>query len=159
MHVMHSINQRREIARATQNLPFKKNNTIIVIIIIVIIIIIIIISPLQSAAGHRPLQSLAISLDPRLLGSSSCQPSCANHHSIWPEGVLNYVYGDAVSTPELVYPSGFRFYGWYAIIVISRLIPPQLEHRPSYMNTWTGRNTPREFRVDWWLLMQPRPTK
>jgi hypothetical protein len=63
--------------------------------------------------GHRPLQCLAISLDLRLLASSSCQPSCANRHSTWPEGVLHYVYLDAVSTPELVYPIGYRFYGWY----------------------------------------------
>jgi hypothetical protein len=64
--------------------------------------VIIIISPLQSTAGHRPLQSHAISLDHRLLASSSCQPSCATRHSTWPEGVLHYVYLDAVFTPELV---------------------------------------------------------
>jgi hypothetical protein len=74
-------------------------------------IIIIIISLSQSTAGHRPLQLLAISLDLRLLASSSHQPSCVNRHSTWPEGVLRYVYLDAVSTPELVYPSGYRFYG------------------------------------------------
>jgi hypothetical protein len=67
---------------------------------------IFIIRPPQSTAGHRPLQFLAISLDPRLLASSSCQPSCANRYSTWPEGVLHYVYRDAVSTLELVYPSG-----------------------------------------------------
>jgi hypothetical protein len=39
-----------------------------------IIIIIIIISPLQSIAGHRPHQFLAISLNLRLFASSSCQP-------------------------------------------------------------------------------------
>jgi hypothetical protein len=61
---------------------------------------IIIISPLQSTAGHRPLQRLAISLDPRLLASSSCQPSCTNRHSTLPEGVLHYVYLDVVSSPE-----------------------------------------------------------
>jgi hypothetical protein len=44
-------------------------------------IIIIIVSPLQSTAGHSPLQFLAISLDPRHLASSSCKPSCANRHS------------------------------------------------------------------------------
>jgi hypothetical protein len=38
-------------------------------------VIIIIISPLQSTAGHRPLQLLANSLDLRLLASSSRQPS------------------------------------------------------------------------------------
>jgi hypothetical protein len=75
------------------------------------VIIIIIISLSQSTAGHRPLQLLAISLDLRLLASSFYQPSCANRHSTWPEGVLRYVYLDAVSTPELVYPSGYRFYG------------------------------------------------
>jgi hypothetical protein len=74
---------------------------------------IIIISLSQSTAEHRPLQYLAISLDLRLLASSSCQPFCANRHSTWPKGVLHYVYLDAVSTPELVYPSGYRFYGWY----------------------------------------------
>jgi hypothetical protein len=72
--------------------------------------IIIIISPVQSTAGHSPLQFLAISLDPRLLASSTGQPSCANRHSTWPEGVLYYVYRAAVSTLELVYPSGCRFY-------------------------------------------------
>jgi hypothetical protein len=55
-------------------------------------------------AGHRSLQFLAISLDLRLLASSSCQSSCANRHYTWPEGVLHYVYL-AVSTPELVYSS------------------------------------------------------
>jgi hypothetical protein len=39
----------------------------------------------QSTAGHRPLQFLAISLDPRLLASSSCQPAYANRHSTWPD--------------------------------------------------------------------------
>jgi hypothetical protein len=83
---------------------------------------VIIVSPLQSTAGHRPLQLLAISLDLRLLASSSCQPSCANHHSTWPEGVLHYDYLDLVSTPELVYPSGCRFYGWYCHCHFSLLI-------------------------------------
>jgi hypothetical protein len=58
--------------------------------------------PQQSTAGHRPLQFLAISLDLRLLAFSYCQPSCANRHSTWPEGVLHYVFLDAVSTPELL---------------------------------------------------------
>jgi hypothetical protein len=73
----------------------------------------IIISHYSSAttAGHRPLQLLAFSLDLRLLASSYCQPFCTNHHSIWPEGFLHYVYRDAVSTPELVYLSDCRFYG------------------------------------------------
>jgi hypothetical protein len=44
-----------------------------------------------STAGHGPLQCLAISLDLRLLASSVCQPSCANRHSTWPEGVLHYL--------------------------------------------------------------------
>jgi hypothetical protein len=88
------------------------------IILIIITVIIIIISSPQSTAGHRPLQFLAISLDLRLLASSSCKPSCANRLSTWPEGVLHFVYLDAVSTPELVYPSGYRFYGWYAIIIL-----------------------------------------
>jgi hypothetical protein len=35
----------------------------------------------------------------------------ANRHSTRPEGVLHYVYLDAVSTPELIYPNGYRFYG------------------------------------------------
>jgi hypothetical protein len=55
------------------------------------VFIIIIISPLQSTAAHKPLQFFAISLDPRLLASSSWQPSYANLHSTWPEGVLHYV--------------------------------------------------------------------
>jgi hypothetical protein len=62
--------------------------------------VIIIISLLQSTAGHRTLQCLAISLDLRILASISCQPSCANRHSTWPEGVLHYVY--AVSTPAVI---------------------------------------------------------
>jgi hypothetical protein len=57
--------------------------TTTIIIITVTIIIIIIISPSQSTAGLRPLQYPAISLDPRSLASSSCQPSCANRHSYW----------------------------------------------------------------------------
>jgi hypothetical protein len=66
-------------------------------------IIIIIISPLKSTAGYRSLQLHAVSLDLLRLASSSCQPSCANRHSTWPEGVPHYVYHDAVSTPELLY--------------------------------------------------------
>jgi hypothetical protein len=66
-------------------------------------IIIIIITLLQSTAGHRPLQLLAISLDLRLLASSSSQPFCANRHSTWPVVVLHYVYRDPVSN-LLVYP-------------------------------------------------------
>jgi hypothetical protein len=31
-------------------------------------------------------------LDLRLFASSSYQPSCANRHSTWPEGVVHYVY-------------------------------------------------------------------
>jgi hypothetical protein len=56
-----------------------------------------------TTAGHRPLQCLAISLYLRLLASSSCQPSCANRHSTWLEGVLHYVYpsGKFVSFIEL----------------------------------------------------------
>jgi hypothetical protein len=53
------------------------------------------------------LQLLAIDL--WLLASSSHQVSCVNRH-IWPEGILR-VYRDAVSTLELVYPSGYRFDG------------------------------------------------
>jgi hypothetical protein len=48
--------------------------------------IIIIISPLQSTAGHKRLQLLAIPLDLRLHASSSCQPSCINRHFTWLEG-------------------------------------------------------------------------
>jgi hypothetical protein len=43
----------------------------------------LIISPLQSTAGHRPLQLLVISLDLRLLASSFCQPSCINRQVFW----------------------------------------------------------------------------
>jgi hypothetical protein len=78
-----------------------------------VLLFIIIISPLQSTDGHRLLQLLNISLDLRLLASTSCQPSCANRHSTWPESVVHYVYWDAFSTPELIYPNGCRFYGWY----------------------------------------------
>jgi hypothetical protein len=63
-----------------------------------------IIRPLQSTARYRPLQILTISLDLRLLASSSCQPSCVNCHSTWPEGALHYVYLDAFSTSELPEP-------------------------------------------------------
>jgi hypothetical protein len=49
-------------------------------------------------------------LDIGLSISLSRQPSCANQ-STWLEGVLHYVYRDVVSTPELVYTSGCRFYG------------------------------------------------
>jgi hypothetical protein len=69
--------------------------------------IIIIINQLQSTDGHWPLQLLAISLDLGLLASNSYQPSCANLPLNWPEGILHYIF----STPELVYPSGGRFYG------------------------------------------------
>ncbi|RVE45113.1 hypothetical protein evm_010222 [Chilo suppressalis] len=48
----------------------------------------------------------ATQIDLGLLASSSCQPPCANRHSIVPEDVLHYVCLDAVSTPELVYPNG-----------------------------------------------------
>jgi hypothetical protein len=43
--------------------------------------IIIIINPLQSTAGQKLLQLLVISLNLRLLASSSCQPPCANRLS------------------------------------------------------------------------------
>jgi hypothetical protein len=45
--------------------------------------LIIISSPLQSTGGHTSLQLLAISLDLRLLESSSRQPLCVNRHSTW----------------------------------------------------------------------------
>jgi hypothetical protein len=71
---------------------------------------IIIISPLHSTAGHRPLQfqlarssATRIQLLPAVLRKSSL-------HLVL--GVLHYVY-DAASTPELVYTSGYQFYGWY----------------------------------------------
>jgi hypothetical protein len=80
---------------------------------------IIIISPLQSTAGHRPLQFLAISLDLRLLASSSCQPLCPNRHSTWPGGVLHYVYRDGLhsrtrlpqrlSVLQLIWPAHCHF--------------------------------------------------
>jgi hypothetical protein len=54
----------------------------------------------SSSAWHRALQFLAISLDPRSHPGTAGRP--ANPHSTWPEGVLHYVYRDAVSTPELV---------------------------------------------------------
>jgi hypothetical protein len=63
-------------------------------------------SPLLHFSSAWPLQLIAISLDLQLLTSSSHQPFCAKCHSTWPEGALHYVYRDAVSTPELVYPSG-----------------------------------------------------
>jgi hypothetical protein len=39
---------------------------------------------LSLSSTHWPLQLVAISLDLRLLVSSSCQPSCAYRHSTWP---------------------------------------------------------------------------
>ncbi|PZC80268.1 hypothetical protein B5X24_HaOG214967 [Helicoverpa armigera] len=65
----------------------------------------------KSTAGHRPLQVHATEIDFRLLASSSCQPSCASHHSTVPEDVLHYVCRGAASTLELVYPNGYRFFG------------------------------------------------
>jgi hypothetical protein len=62
----------------------------------ILLIIIIIISPLQSPTSRHFARSSAT----RIL---LCQPSCANRHSTWPEGILNYVYRDGVSTPELDY--------------------------------------------------------
>jgi hypothetical protein len=56
--------------------------------------------PTTILCGNRPLYSLAMPLDSRLLASSFCQPFCANRRSTWPEGVLHYVYRDAVSTLE-----------------------------------------------------------
>jgi hypothetical protein len=62
----------------------------------------------SSSAHHGPLLDIGLSnFSPSrsILGyltSSSCQPSCANRHSTGPEGVLHYVYLDAVSTPELI---------------------------------------------------------
>jgi hypothetical protein len=50
--------------------------------------VIINISPLQSTAGRKPLQFRANSLDPRLLASSSCRPSCPNRHTTWPKGII-----------------------------------------------------------------------
>jgi hypothetical protein len=84
---------------------------------------IISISSLQSTAGHRPFQLLVILLDVWLLASSSCQPSCANRHSTWPEAVLHYVYRNVVSTPELVYTNVpiFSIFGsnisWCVVLV------------------------------------------
>jgi hypothetical protein len=68
----------------------------------------------SSSAHYNPLLDIGfsnVSLDLRLLAFSYCQPSYANCHSTWPEGVLRYVYRDAVSTPELIYPGGCRFFG------------------------------------------------
>jgi hypothetical protein len=112
------------------------------------IYVIIIISPLQSTAGHRPLQLLAIWFDLRLLASSSRQPSCANRHSTWPEGVLHYVYLDSVSTPELVYPSGCRFYGWYgqrrhfSMLIRCAMSVNLALCRISWFRIWSRRETP-----------------
>jgi hypothetical protein len=63
------------------SLPQVMSAVLLIIIIIIIIITITIISLSQSTAGHRPFQYPAISLDLRLLASSSCQPSCANPHT------------------------------------------------------------------------------
>jgi hypothetical protein len=96
------------------------------------LVIIIIISLLQSTAGHRPLQSFAISLGLRLLASSFCQPSCANRHSTWPEGVLHYVYLDGLSTPELVYSSGYRFWKALAAFAVVSTHQHTLGHMVGY---------------------------
>jgi hypothetical protein len=64
----------------------------------------------SSSAHHSPLLDIGLSnLSPSRSILGHC--ACANRHSTWPEDVLHYVYLDAVSTPELVYPSGYRFYG------------------------------------------------
>jgi hypothetical protein len=76
---------------------------------------IIIISQLQSIAGHRTIQLLAISLDLRLLASSSCQSSCANRHSAWPEGVLRRGLHSKTRLPlrlsvlRLIWPAHYHF--------------------------------------------------
>jgi hypothetical protein len=57
---------------------------IIFIFIIIIIIIIIIVSPLQSTAGHRPLQFLAISLE---LGYSHPAPVSRPAQIVTPPGL------------------------------------------------------------------------
>jgi hypothetical protein len=56
------------------------------------------------------------------IGLSNISPSRSILISTWPEGVLHYVYRVAVSTPELVYPSVSRFYGWPARRHFSMLI-------------------------------------
>jgi hypothetical protein len=81
------------------------------------------ISLLQSVAGHRPLQFLAISLDPRLLAPNSCQPCCPNRHSTWPEDVLHYVYQDAVSTVDIVVTLAKPAIFGFGLMVTS--FPPQ----------------------------------
>jgi hypothetical protein len=68
--------------------------------------IIIIISPLQSTAGHRPLQLLAISLDLRLLAFLLLQllPTILRKSSLYLAwGILHYIYRNAVPTLELGY--------------------------------------------------------
>jgi hypothetical protein len=68
-------------------------------------IIIIIISPQKSTEEQKPLQLLAISLDLRLLASSSRQ------QIVIPPGVIHHIFREAVFTPELIYPNGSQFYG------------------------------------------------
>jgi hypothetical protein len=73
---------------------------------------IIIIIPLKSTPGHRAVQLLAISFDLRLLAA----PARRSAQIVTPPGGVgspqpHYVYRDTDSTPELVYPSGCRFYG------------------------------------------------
>jgi hypothetical protein len=123
--------------------------------------IIIIICPLQSTAGHRPLQFLAISLDLRLIASSSCQPFCANRHSTWPEGVLHYVcrsllqnsFTPAVigSTSDMASPLPLQhanmvcYFGDFSSLLVSDSYPQRNHEHSSFhsplcdLELWTSR--------------------
>ncbi|KAI8436153.1 hypothetical protein MSG28_004242 [Choristoneura fumiferana] len=67
----------------------------------------------SSTAGHRPLPWHATEHDPRPLSSSSCKPPCEDHRSTESEDVTRYVCRSVVSTQELVYPNGYRFFWLY----------------------------------------------
>jgi hypothetical protein len=72
----------------------------------------IVISVSSSSAYHSPLLDIGLSnLSPSrsIFGYSHPPPASRPAQIVTPR----YVYLDAVSTPELVYPSGYRFYGWY----------------------------------------------
>jgi hypothetical protein len=118
---------------------------------VISLVYLIIIRLPQSSAGHKPTQSLAFSLDSR---SSSCQSSCKNRHSTWPEVRVVYttipwgiglgeprgridIYRDAVSTLELVYLRGCRFYGLYYFAYFQEIIDILVINRirnPAYAN-------------------------
>jgi hypothetical protein len=72
----------------------------------------------SSSAYDSPLLTKAPPISHHLIRSPATRiqrlrAGLRKRHTTWPEGVVHYVYRDAVFTPELVYHKGSRFYGWY----------------------------------------------